>query len=127
MEGDFGDLFLLGGPSAMVTINEDLVWNPEAEAKERKGEMVIRAKRSVDAESPHGEWTRIDLYVLGDSAVHAINGTVVMAISEVKLEGEALTVGELQLQSEGAECYFEDIRIRPMHAFPEAVARQCEG
>lgn len=124
MEEDFGDLFLLGGPSAMVNMADDLVWNPAGEATERKGEDVLRGVRSVDAESPHGEWTQIDLYVVGDSAVHVINGTVVMAISEIKINDEALTAGELQLQSEGAECYFKNIRMKAMNAFPEAIAKQ---
>ncbi|MGJ8653880.1 MAG: 3-keto-disaccharide hydrolase [Opitutaceae bacterium] len=124
MEGDFGDLFLLGGPTAMVTMGEDLVWNPALEAVERKGD-VARGIRSVDTESPHGEWTQIDLYVLGDSAIHVINGTVVMAISDMKIKGEPLIAGELQIQSEGAECYYKDIRIRPIDAFPESIAKQC--
>lgn len=123
MEGDFGDLFLLGGPSAMVTMEEDLIWNPAVEAVERKGD-VARGIRSVDMESPHGEWTQIDLYVLEDSAIHVINGTVVMAITDLNIEGDPLIAGELQIQSEGAECYFKDIRIRTIDAFPEAIAKQ---
>lgn len=123
MEGDFGDLFLLGGPTANVRMGDDLVWNPKAEIQERKGDLVVRAIRSVDAESPHGDWTRIDLYVLGDASVHMINGQVVMALSDITLDGVALERGELQLQSEGAECYFRDIRIRPIDTLPKVVAQ----
>ncbi|MFC1761081.1 DUF1080 domain-containing protein [Planctomycetota bacterium] len=121
MEEDFGDLFLLGGPTAMVTVEDDLVWNPSVEPRLREGQ-VARAIRSVDTESPHGEWTRIDLYVLGDSAVHMVNGTAVMALNEIKLDGEPLSAGQLQLQSEGAECYYRDVRIRSITALPEALA-----
>lgn len=123
MEGDFGDLFQLGGPTAMVKMGDDLVWDPSLNARERGGKDVIRGIRSVDAESPHGEWSRLDLYVIGDSAVHVVNGIVVMALSDAKFEGETLTEGELQIQSEGAECYFKDIRIRSIDAFPPSLAK----
>jgi len=126
MEADFGDLFLLGGPSAMVNVSKDLVWNPSDEAQERKGN-VARAIRSVDAESPYGEWTKIDLYVLGDSAIHVINDTVVMAISEAKVDGKPLKKGEIQIQSEGAECYFKNMKIRSIEEFPESVLKHIKG
>jgi hypothetical protein len=122
MEEDFGDLYLLGGPTAMVRVDEDLVWTPSAEPQLREGN-VGKAIKSEDKESPHGKWTRIDLYVLGDSAVYVVNGTVVMALSDIKLDGQPLTAGQLQLQSEGAECYYRDLRIRSIEALPEAVAQ----
>lgn len=125
MEGDMGDLFLLGGPSAQVHVNDDLVWTPAAEAQLRKGH-VARAVRSTDMESTDGEWTRIDLYVLGNTAVHVVNGTVVMVLFDIQLEGKPLIAGELQLQSEGAECYYRNIRIRSIEALPDAVKLQAQ-
>ena len=119
-EGDFGDLYNLAGPSSKVTINKDLNWDPTSEIVNK----TIHTKRSIDAESPRGEWTRIDLYVLGDKAIHVTNGKVVLALSEAKSKnGEILNSGQIQIQSEGAECFMKDINIRPIKKFPKKILK----
>jgi hypothetical protein len=34
-----------------------------------------------------------------------------------------LTAGQIQIQSEGAEVYYRDIKLRPITEFPEALAK----
>jgi hypothetical protein len=117
-EGDTGDLHQLAGPSSMVRLDEDKVWDPQAEAVRRKG----RGIRSEDQERAHGDWNRVDLYVYGDRAVHVVNGEIVLALTDaIDHEGNPLTSGQIQLQSEGAELFYKDIRIRPIGAFPASV------
>lgn len=119
-EGDFGDLYLLGGTKAKVKVNEEKVWDPKFENLSKEGRVI----KSVDMESPKGEWTRVDLYVLDDRSVHVINGTVVLALTDARThEGKVLSSGQIQIQSEGAECFMKDIHIRPITKFPDAIEK----
>ncbi|HWU79667.1 MAG TPA: DUF1080 domain-containing protein, partial [Caulobacter sp.] len=76
-----------------------------------------------DAEKPAGEWNTLDLYVLGDRAVHVVNGVPVMEVRDLKADGKPLTHGAVQLQSEGAETFFRDIVLEPITALPKVVAK----
>ncbi|UXX78457.1 DUF1080 domain-containing protein [Reichenbachiella carrageenanivorans] len=117
-EGDFGDLFILAGTQAKVKTDATEHWDPSSSNISKRG------KRSVDAESPNGAWTRVDLYVIGDRAVHVTNGVVVLALTDAKKhDGQPLKKGRLQIQSEGAEAYAKDIQIRPIADFPEDIAQ----
>jgi hypothetical protein len=78
---------------------------------------------AVDAEKPPGEWNTLDLYVLGDRAIHVVNGVPVMEVRAMRAEGQPLTHGAIQLQSEGAETFFRDIVLEPITALPKIVAR----
>lgn len=76
-----------------------------------------------DAELPAGNWNRLDLYVVGDKAVHVVNGVPVMevhGIRTVDAEGKSmpLTHGRIQFQSEGAETYFRNIVLEPIDRLP---------
>lgn len=76
-----------------------------------------------DAEKPPGEWNTVDLYVLGDRAIHVVNGVPVMEVRDLKADGQPLTHGAIQLQSEGAETFFRDIVLEPITALPKVTAR----
>jgi hypothetical protein len=78
---------------------------------------------AVDAEKPAGEWNTLDLYVLGDRAIHVVNGVPVMEVRDMRAEGQPLTHGAIQLQSEGAETFFRDIVLEPITVLPKIVAR----
>lgn len=80
-----------------------------------------------DVEKPVGEWNRVDLYVLGDSAVHVLNGEPVMVLSGLSTIDPAtgkkvpLTKGRIQFQSEGAETLFRNILVEPIDKLPRVV------
>ena len=76
-----------------------------------------------DAEKPAGAWNTLDLYVLGDRAVHVVNGVPVLEVHDLKADGQPLTHGAIQLQSEGAETFFRDITLEPITALPRIVAK----
>ena len=120
-EGDFGDLYKLAGVKADVTVDEEGKWNADA-SELSKG---VRTIRKVDRESPHGQWSRIALHVLEDSSVHVVNGNVVMALKNaISKDGSKLDAGQIQLQSESAECYMKDIWIRPISKFPRWIKKK---
>lgn len=115
-EGDFGDLFALAGTSTTTKLDATKHWDPKST------ETARTAKRSVDNESPYGEWTRVDLFVVGDKAVHVVNGKVVLALENaLSKEGKKLDSGQIQIQSEAAEGFVKDICIRPIKKFPKAI------
>ena len=117
-EGDFGDLFRLAGATATTTTDEKGAWHPQG-SENTKGSV----RRSRNLERPHGQWNTIDLYVLGDQAVHVINGEVVLALSKALThQGQTLEKGQIQLQSEGAECFYKNIRLSPISRFPSSIA-----
>ena len=69
-----------------------------------------------DAERPVGQWNTLDLYVVGDRAVHVVNGMPVAEVRDLATiapDGtrRPLTHGRIQLQSEGAETWFRGITV----------------
>lgn len=123
-EENLGDLYLLAGVDAEVPTSpvENKIpgvppvrWNPEAPFTQAPGS----AERSVNHENPHGEWTTAEFYVLGSQAIHLVNGQVVLSLDKLRLkDGSPLAKGNLQIQSEGAEVYYRNMRLRPINAFP---------
>ncbi|MDA7882472.1 DUF1080 domain-containing protein, partial [Akkermansiaceae bacterium] len=83
--------------------------------------LVVKKPR----EKPHGEWNRIEIYTINDTMVYAVNGTPTMVLhntQEVTQHGPTpLTRGQIQLQSEGSEVFFRDIKIRNLPEFPPAI------
>jgi hypothetical protein len=76
-------------------------------------------------EKPNGDWNTVEVYSLGQTTVFVVNGTPNMVIERtVQNTGDGwkpLTKGKLQIQSEAAEIYYRDIKIRPLESFPESL------
>ena len=99
------------GGRTVDMINGTPTWNVEA---------------ATDAERPTGEWNTLDLYVLGDRAVHVVNGVPVAEVRDlatIAADGSRrpLTHGQIQLQSEGAETWFRNITVEPIRSLPRIV------
>lgn len=75
----------------------------------------------VDAENKDG-WNDLELITYGDKSIRIVNGKVVMALSNSRfmLNGEAkpLVKGKIQIQSEAAEVFYKDIKIKPISSIP---------
>lgn len=122
-EKNLGDLFLLAGTAADVPTSPkeiktpgvpDVIWDPAQPFKPCTG-----AERSVNHENPHGEWTHGEYFVLGQQAIHVVNGHVVLSLDKARLnDGTPQTRGKIQIQSEGAEVYYRNIKLRPITEFP---------
>jgi len=73
-------------------------------------------------ELPNGEWNTIEVMAVGDRSIHILNGHVVnvlqnarRAVGEPKIPA---VTGQIQIQSEGAECEYRRMEIQPLAAFP---------
>lgn len=78
---------------------------------------VISAGSNPEYEN--GEWNLLEIIVIGDRAIHYVNGIMVNALQDATWNGEILTSGQIQIQSEGAELYYRNIRIKSETSFPE--------
>ena len=82
-------------------------------------------KKAADAENPVGEWNTVELYSLGRTTVHVVNGKVVMENTNTGFyeDGEikALSSGKIQLQSEGGDLFIKSIRIKPIKEIPVEI------
>ncbi len=100
--------FMLGAPEGRAVGNTDN-WNVE---------------NNFNADKPVGQWNTLDLYVVGNHAIHVVNGVPVMEVWDIcEPEGGngaclPLTHGAIQLQSEGAETFFRNITLEPIARLP---------
>jgi hypothetical protein len=127
-ETDLGDLHELAGPNCKSRYNTQ---EPKKHVFDSKGasgwaEWDGHLSASHEPDRPHGEWNHLEVYVLGDTAIHIANGIVVLAITDaVDRKGNPLTSGQLQLQSEAAECYYKNIEISPIQTYPAEIASKA--
>lgn len=102
--------FRVGG-TPVEMINPTATWNVEA---------------GSDAEKQVGEWNTLDLYVVGDRAIHVVNGVPVADLRDLATiapdgSRQRLDHGHIQLQSEGAETWFRAITVEPIRSLPRIV------
>ncbi len=136
-EMDMGDFWPVAGVRADIRatlVDGKYFYDPAAEALRfgEAGEGVIKshvAHLKGDFEKPHGGWNTLDLYVIGRDAIHVVNGKVVLAVrNAAAVEGPEkketpLAAGQIQIQSEAAECFYRRMEIRPLEAFPEEMRK----
>ncbi len=68
----------------------------------------------ADLESPHGQWTKMEVIADGDTLTYKVNGVVVNQASQVKPD-----FGKLVLQTEQAELYVRRYELWPLGKAPQ--------
>jgi len=129
-EGDCGDFYSLAG----VIVDAEAVVrdpsNPKSDLAFKRGAPVIvgttkRVIKDPDAERPRGSWNVMELYCVGQTSVHVVNGRTNMVLRGLRhiVDGREvpLTKGRIQFQSEAAEVYYRNIAIREIGEIPPAV------
>lgn len=96
-EGDVGDFWLLG----FSTITVDGTQNVPANH--------TRMIKKKDAEKPYGEWNTVEIISYNGKCVHIVNGVVVNVG-----ENASVQAGRILLQSEYAEIFYRNIKIREL-------------
>ena len=127
-EGDCGDFYSLAGvivDAEAVPQNPD---NPKSDLVYKKGspKIVGTTKRIIKEpgnERPPGSWNSMDLYCLGQTSVHVVNGRVNMVLTGLRhrVDGREvpLTKGRIQFQSEAAEVFYRNIAVRRISDIPD--------
>jgi Domain of Unknown Function (DUF1080) len=86
-------------------------------------DKVSRIIKNPDNERPTGQWNDIELICLGPVSMHVVNGKVNMVLSNARHKvGDKfipMTKGKIQLQSEGAEIFFRDIKLKAITRLPD--------
>lgn len=126
-EQNMGHAYFLAGTSATATATNGGGWHYDPAGKPTPfGDIPGSANFMVshlpgDFEKPDGEWNTLELYTLGNAAIYVVNGQVVQVLHDIVQSGkpEPLNAGQIQIQSEGAEAYYRDIKIKPITNFPE--------
>ncbi len=117
-ETDCGDFYSLANVDGEILASNNgggLTFDPE------NGSLVNVGKVNAeqDLENPNGQWNTLEVIVIGDRAIHYVNGVMVNALENATYNGNTVTQGQIQIQSEGAEVYYRDIKIRTASEFPE--------
>lgn len=96
-EGDCGDFWLTDSVSMTHadTITPLARWH-----------RVIKSK---DAEKPNGQWNKVEIIVKDGMITHKINGEIVNTGKNPSIPG-----GKIVLQSEGAEIYYKDVKLKEL-------------
>jgi len=129
-EHDVGDLYAVGSAIA-VRAKPRPGTTPAVFEYDPTGDWIYftqtpgfsgRCVKMPDAEKPTGEWNTVELVCLGEECIHIVNGKVVMRLyGPMQINSavpSSITSGQLILQSEGAELYYRDIRIRSITEIP---------
>lgn len=127
-EGNTGDYWGVAGGMAdipvIVRMDTAYVYNPAGTMTTFKegSKQGRRCIKNGDAENPTGQWNTIDLYCHGDTSIHVVNGKVMMVLYRNRQLEKGrelpLTKGKIQIQSEGAEVFYKDIKIQPIDRLP---------
>ncbi|GAP67595.1 hypothetical protein BA6E_10138 [Bacteroidales bacterium 6E] len=128
MHENLGDTYLMVNTTCETaavqdTTNQQFYFTPGANpvqfGEQANGRMI---RKAVDAEKPLGGWNTVDLYCVGRTAVHVVNGVTVMVNNNtgILVDGniQPLTSGKIQIQSEGAELFVKKVAIQPITEIP---------
>ncbi len=121
-EGDSGDYHSLDGVIIDVhagDANEGdwkfYAYDPKAPLRK---DIAARVLKLGLHEKPHGEWDTMEVISDGKTLIHKVNGHEVFRgfNSREKVDGKyvPLARGKLQIQSEGAEVFYRNIRIKSL-------------
>lgn len=138
-EEDCGDYYTIAGTGMDIkAIKKDepnakydiYVYNPNGDYKHFKTDEDGRCRKMVNYGKLEG-WNQIDLVCIGDKSYHIVNGKVAMVLEKSVVYSEddiasPLTKGKIQIQSEGAEVYYKNIKIRPVSELPTEFANQLQ-
>jgi hypothetical protein len=125
-EGDCGDFIALAQSGCNVRVRhvEDSD-RPQFDPTQPLFDGMGYVSHGPSHENVPGQWNKVEVFTLGQTTVFVVNGTPNMVLERTVEETpngwKPLTKGKLQIQSEAAEIYYRDIKIRPLATFPKAL------
>lgn len=133
-ETDTADFIALAGTSATTPIKKEDVaegmpkFDPEGvRVPVGNGTKQWGAQHLDTDVEIKNDWNRVDIYTLGDKSRFVVNGKLLMLLDDTKMgkqsDGEALTSGKIQIQSEAADVSYRGIRIRKIKELPSFDAK----
>jgi hypothetical protein len=137
MEGHMGDYWAIANSAIDVrafpqegTMNSVAGHNEPFISLGGKSGRDAFCLRSADYESEKGNWTTLELICFEGQSLHIVNGKVVMVLKNSRYVTEdgsqPLNSGKIQIQSEAAEVFFKDIKIKAIDNLPDHYAKYFE-
>ena len=133
MEGHMGDFWCQASSAIDIrSFQSEGVMNRVADEKQPfapfKRGTDSYCMRSANYESPAGEWTTLELICFEGKSLHIVNGHVAMVLQNSRyLDANGKEVpmisGKLQLQSEAAEVFYKNIKIKPLTSLPKSYEK----
>ncbi|MFM7108696.1 MAG: DUF1080 domain-containing protein [Planctomycetaceae bacterium] len=143
-EGRTGAVILVGGfdpgstrrtgPSVVMRTKADDIWDPAGDPRryddgflfpstyDRGWRDELGFRGPDDADSPVGQWNRVELVARGGDIDYLLNGKKILEATD-----GTLTDGRLLFQSEGAEIFYRLIELQPLEAAPVTGAARRGG
>jgi len=128
MHDNLGDTYLMANTYCETSVKKGddgktFFYSPDGKGTSfSETENGRSIKKMKDAEKPLGEWNTVDLYCFGKTAIHVVNGQLVMINTNCsKIENGQkipLTKGRIQIQSEGGEFFIRKIEIEKIDGIP---------
>lgn len=131
-EGDCGDYWSLAGSVLDIAAKkegDEFVYDAKSPKLNfshlsENGGHVKKANNTF-SEKPHGQWNTIELYTVGNTSVHVVNSVPKMVLNNTRQidngKERPLVKGKIQLQSEGAEIFYRNIKIEKIDSIPKAL------
>ncbi len=130
MQGHMGDFWSQANSAIDIRAYlPEYIMNPVADKSQpflalgRGEEIQGYCMRSANFEKPHGEWNELELICFENKSIHIVNGEVVMILKNSRYveEGQKIPMnkGKIQLQSEAAEVYYKNIKIKKLESLPK--------
>ena len=137
-ENDMGDLYALSKRRLLAPCKRDVdsiwVYSPKGKFETfgwatPEAQKNGRLKAIKHYEKPNGEWNILELYCVGDTSIHVVNGVVVNLIiedtkTEIANNDPFKRKGKIQFQCEGAAAYYKDVKITKATKFPKEILNQ---
>ncbi len=133
MEGHMGDFWSQANSAIDIkAFIPEYIMNPVAHKSQSfiplgTGETIQGfCLRSANYENKPGEWNTLELICFEGKSLHIVNGRVVMILQNSRYVSEGkkvpLVKGKIQLQSEAAEVFYKDIKIRQLETLPDVYS-----
>ena len=130
MQGHMGDFWSQANSAIDIRAYlPEYIMNPVADKSQpflalgRGEEAQGYCMRSANFEKPHGEWNELELICFENKSIHVVNGEVVMILKNSRYVEDGRKVpmnkGKIQLQSEAAEVFYKNIKIKKLEALPK--------
>lgn len=130
MQGHMGDFWSQANSAIDIRAYlPEYIMNPVADKSQpflalgRGEEIQGYCMRSANFEKPHGEWNTLELICFENKSIHIVNGEVVMILKNSRYVEDGkktpMNKGKIQLQSEAAEVFYKNIKIKKLKKLPE--------
>jgi hypothetical protein len=109
------------------------VYNPMGQMRTFSREKAVpnsggRVARLPSYTNDEKTWVTLEVYAVGQQAVHLVDGKVVLVLHNIRLHENGttrpLTSGKIQLQSEGSELFYRNIEMRSIKGIPAALLQE---